>query len=97
VDELVRRARAFGARLALRIVQRARHRLFLEPRTLLIGPEAGAGHEAPRIVHERFGCRRSNECIAHHGPGNRRAAAQKSTAVKQPVSGNLLQLLRFSL
>ena len=94
VEQVVRRARVLGARLAVGIAERA-HDVFLEPRPHAVIRDEGAGLEAPRIVRERLGGCRFAMRITRHGRRERGAAAQKSAAVKQSVAGDCLHIFPF--
>jgi hypothetical protein len=83
-------------RLALGVAECTRYFLF-EPRWLLVRHANSAGFQAPGLFLEWISRSRSNKCIAHHGAGEGGAAAEKGTAIKQPVSGYRFQCFPFSL
>ena len=95
VEQMVRRARMLGARLAVGIAERA-HDLFLVARAFFIGRADGAGHLAPRIVAERLGGRGFRHRITCDSGGERGAAGQKSAAIEQPVARGRLHILPLS-
>ncbi len=94
VDEMVRRARALGTRLAVRIAQRA-HDVFFEPRRPLVGLDGGAGLEAPRRIGQgrvRWGlgggAGQRAEWGGAHRTGKDDPAAEQHAAIQQAVAGN---------
>src|ERR1700736_4101019 len=97
VHQMVRRARALGTRLAVRIVQRA-HSVFLEPRGPLVGLDGRTGLLAPRRFGQ--GCVRWGlgsdpsqraESTGAHRTGKDHTAPEQCTTIQQAVAGNGLQ------
>src|SRR5437764_11973750 len=74
-EQMVRRARIAGARLVLRIGQRACDLLHLVLRWRVVGRDGGAVLETPWIDRKRFGRRASERGrdARAHGPGNKNA------------------------
>ena len=92
LEQMMRRAGARIARLVLRIVDGAHHRL-LEPRRLLVRRNGVADLEAPRPVLERLGGGSGGADGARaHGAGQHDASPEQGAAVEQAVAGHLLDL-----
>jgi hypothetical protein len=93
LEQMMRRAGARIARLVLRIVDGAHHRL-LESRRRLIRRNGVADFEAPRAVLERLGGGPGGgaDSARAHRAGEHDASPEQGAAVEQAVSGNLLDL-----
>ena len=89
----MRRAGARVARLVLRIVDGAHHRL-LEPGRPLVRRNGVADLEAPRPVLERLGAGSGGgaDGARAHGAGQHDASPEQGAAIEQAVAGHLLDL-----
>ena len=91
---MVRRARALGSRLAVRIAQSA-HDAFLEPRRSLVGLDGRAGLEAPRRIGQRRvrrglggGAGQGPEWCGAYRAGKDDPAPEQRATIQQTVAGN---------
>ncbi len=92
LEQVMRRAGARVARLVLRIVDGAHHRL-LERRRLLVRRNGVADLEAPWAVLERLGGGSSGaDGASAHRAGQHDASPEQGAAVEQAVAGHLLDL-----